>query len=86
MALIHPIRPAQRVAPDEVLEALRRRTVVSQAELEGIARIQERMRADAQTLEARMRDVENRIAAGAPVEPGRFGFNAVGKRVDGPRG
>jgi hypothetical protein len=60
--------------------------VVTQSELEAMARIQERIEADGRSLEARMRQVEARLQAGAPMEPGRFAFNGVAKRVDGPRG
>lgn len=58
---------------------------MSQAELEGIARLQERIRADARTLDARLGELKARIHAGVPVEHGQFRFNEVGMCVDGPR-
>ncbi len=75
-----------QVAPRQVMAALRARSVVRQEELADLVRCQRQIAHRTRNLFARLAEIEKRIAAGAPVEPGPISFNAASQWVQTPRG
>lgn len=73
-----------QVAPREVLAALRARSVVRQEELADLVQWQRQVAHGTRILFARLAEIEKRIAAGAPVEPGPISFNVASRCVQPP--